>query len=159
MVGKTNFRWIVLHAINAQKVYVLFFVFFFSGPHPWHMEVHSLGIKSELQLPAYTTATAMPDPSQVCNLDCSYGHAGSLTHWARLGVEPAFSWTLVFVTHWATLGNPEELDFMLPFQELYTHCSLHLEFSFPLSPRYWHDCFRSCLNVTSIEKSSIINLS
>ena len=27
-----------------------------------------LGVESELQLPAYTTAVAMPDPSHVCNL-------------------------------------------------------------------------------------------
>ena len=33
-----------------------------------HMEVPRLGIKSELQLPAYTTATATWDPSQVCYL-------------------------------------------------------------------------------------------
>jgi len=34
----------------------------------WAMEVSRLGIKSELQLPAYTTATAMWDLSCVCNL-------------------------------------------------------------------------------------------
>ena len=32
----------------------LFLVFL--GPHPQHMEVPRLGVKSELQLPAYTTA-------------------------------------------------------------------------------------------------------
>ena len=32
------------------------------------MEVPRLGLKSELQLPAYTTAIAMQDPSRVCNL-------------------------------------------------------------------------------------------
>ena len=32
------------------------------GPHLWHMEVPRLGVESELQLPAYTTATAMQDP-------------------------------------------------------------------------------------------------
>jgi len=32
------------------------------------MEVPSLGVESELQLLAYTTAPAMPDPSQICNL-------------------------------------------------------------------------------------------
>ena len=32
------------------------------------MEVPSLGVESELQPLAYATATAMPDPSQVCNL-------------------------------------------------------------------------------------------
>ena len=37
----------------------------------WHMEVSKLGVKLELQLPAYTTATAMPDPSRVCSLHCS----------------------------------------------------------------------------------------
>ena len=32
------------------------------------MEVPRLGVKSELQLPVYTTATATQDPSQVCDL-------------------------------------------------------------------------------------------
>ena len=32
------------------------------------MEVPRLGVESELQLPAYTTATATPDPSRICNL-------------------------------------------------------------------------------------------
>ena len=32
------------------------------------MEVPRLGVQSELQLPAYTTATAMQDPSHVCDL-------------------------------------------------------------------------------------------
>ena len=41
---------------------------FFSGPHPQHMEVPRLGVESELQLPAYATATAIPVPSYVCNL-------------------------------------------------------------------------------------------
>ena len=45
---------------------VLFF--FFKGLHPHHMKVPRLGVKSELQLPAYATATAMWDPSCVCNL-------------------------------------------------------------------------------------------
>ena len=40
----------------------LFVGFPFLEPHPWHLEVRRLGVESELQLPAYTTATAMPDP-------------------------------------------------------------------------------------------------
>ena len=32
------------------------------------MEVHRLGVESELQLLAYTRATAMPDPSPTCDL-------------------------------------------------------------------------------------------
>ena len=36
--------------------------------HLWHMEVPRLGVKLELQLLAYTTATNPPDPSRVCHL-------------------------------------------------------------------------------------------
>ena len=35
-----------------------FFFSVFLGLYLWHMEVPRLGIESELQLPAYTTATA-----------------------------------------------------------------------------------------------------
>ena len=60
------------------------FLFFFLGPHPWHMEVPRLWVKLELQLQAYTTA---------------HGNAGSLTHSARPGIELSSSWILVgFVT-------------------------------------------------------------
>ena len=37
------------------------------------MDVPRLGVESELQLLAYTTATATPDPSYVCNLHHSSG--------------------------------------------------------------------------------------
>ena len=37
-----------------------FLLGFFLGPHPWHVEIPRLGVRSELQLLAYTTATAMP---------------------------------------------------------------------------------------------------
>ena len=40
----------------------------FLGPHPWHMEVPRLGIDLELQLLAYTTATATQDPRLACDL-------------------------------------------------------------------------------------------
>ena len=57
------------------------------------MEVPGLGVESELQLPAYTTVTAMPDPSCVCNL-----HHNSWQHQilnplseVRPGIEPASS--------------------------------------------------------------------
>ena len=65
----------------------------FLGPHPQHMQVPRLGVKLELQLPVYTTATATADLSCLCDLWS--GNAGSLTCWARPGIEPAFSWILV----------------------------------------------------------------
>ena len=45
----------------------------FLGPRLWHMEVPRLGVELELQLLAYTTATAMPEPSCVCDLHHSSG--------------------------------------------------------------------------------------
>ena len=48
-------------------MFVFFLFFFFLGPLPQHMEVPSLGVQSELQLPVYTTATATWDPSHVCD--------------------------------------------------------------------------------------------
>ena len=42
--------------------------FFFLGPHPGHMEVPRLGVKSELYPLAYAAATAMRDLSRVCDL-------------------------------------------------------------------------------------------
>ena len=44
------------------------FFFVFLGPHLWHMEVPMPGVKSELQLPPYATATADGDLSCICNL-------------------------------------------------------------------------------------------
>ena len=47
--------------------------FFFLGSHSWHLEVPRLGVKLALQLLAYTTGTAMPDLSSVCDLHYSAG--------------------------------------------------------------------------------------
>ena len=71
-----------------------FFVFVFLRLHPWHMEVPRLGVKSELQLPAYTTAIVTRDLSHVFDL-----HHSFLIHRARPGIEPTSSRILVeFVT-------------------------------------------------------------
>ena len=45
-----------------------FFFLLFLGLHLWHMEVLRLGAESELQPPAYITATAKQNPSWVCDL-------------------------------------------------------------------------------------------
>ena len=51
-------------------IYLFNFVFFLEL-HPQHMEVSRLGAELELWLPAYTTATAMPDLSRICDLHCN----------------------------------------------------------------------------------------
>ena len=63
------------------------------------MEVPRLGVKLELQPPAYTTATAMRQAGCVYDLHHSLLQCQILTHWARLGIESTPSWMLVgFVT-------------------------------------------------------------
>ena len=49
-------------------MFVSLFCVFFLGLCPKHMEVPRLGVESQLQLLAGTTATATPDLSCVCDL-------------------------------------------------------------------------------------------
>ena len=61
----------VLHFPRGGLIFFLSFL----GPHPRHIEVPRLGVKSGLQQLADTTATATPDPSRVCDLPhCSQQH-------------------------------------------------------------------------------------
>ena len=70
-------RWNVSHsAVSWLGLHILFYFIAFLGPHVQHMEVPRLEVEWELQLLAYTTATAMPDPSHVCNL-----HHSSWQRW------------------------------------------------------------------------------
>ena len=48
--------------------FIIIIIFVFLGPYPQHMDVPRLEVESKLQLPAYTTATAMPDLGCVCDL-------------------------------------------------------------------------------------------
>ena len=71
------------------------------------MEVPRLGVKSELQLPAYTTATARWDPSCICNL-----HWSSQQHWTPDPLSMARDRTHILMDtgwirfHRATMGTP-----------------------------------------------------
>ena len=71
--GNTGNDFLYLKKLYDRKLFVLFlfisfYYFFFLGPHVPHMEVPELGVQLELQPPAYPTATAMKDPSLVCDL-------------------------------------------------------------------------------------------
>ena len=55
----------------------------YKSPPPFFratLKVPRLGVRSDLQLQAYTTAMAMQDPSHICDLHHSHGNARSLTH-------------------------------------------------------------------------------
>ena len=92
-MGRTNLLYLLLlssaggHPLTQRVLLPLFqhnygqdtlfyFIVFFLGPHPQHMEVLRLAVKSELQLQAYTTATATGDLSRICHL-----HLSSLDRW------------------------------------------------------------------------------
>ena len=51
-------------------------------------EVPRLGVKSELPLLAYATATVTQDLSLICDLYPAHSSARSLTHWMRPGIKP-----------------------------------------------------------------------
>ena len=64
-----------------------------------HMEVPRLRVESELQLPAYATATAVPDLSHICDLHHSPGQCQILNPVSKAKDQTPSSWILVrFVT-------------------------------------------------------------
>ena len=73
--AKYDVSWSFLQCIwykrHLKSIFFLFSFFFFLGSNSQHREVPKLGIKLELQLPAYTIAAATPDLSCICDLDCS----------------------------------------------------------------------------------------
>ena len=91
-----------------------FFFFFFLGLHLDHMEVPRLVVESELQLPASPTATAMWDPSCVCNL-----HHSSWQHRILNPLSRAKDRTHIFMDTsqirfcWAITGTPWKIINMI----------------------------------------------
>ena len=71
-LGKTEIQRFKAYLNSRHKQLIAelglnFFFFLFLCLHLWHKEVPRLGVKQELQLLAYTTATATPDPSHICD--------------------------------------------------------------------------------------------
>ena len=83
----------------------LFFSFCFLGPHLWYMEVPRLGVELELQLPAYTIATATWHLRCLCDL-----HHSSWQLWIPDPLSE--DWTCILMDtswicfHCATVGTP-----------------------------------------------------
>ena len=69
----------VHNGAEAVNMYYYFFITIFLGLHLPHSEVPGLGFESEPQLHVYTTATATPDPSHVCNRHRSLWHCWALS--------------------------------------------------------------------------------
>ena len=85
-----------------------FVLFAFYG----HTEFPRLGVRSELQLPVYTTATAMPGLSRACDL-----HHSSRQHWILNPLSEAKDGSSILMDtswvyyHWATTGIPRKVIF------------------------------------------------
>ena len=99
---------------NEQKCLfrssAIFLIFWFLGPHLWHVKVPRLGIKVELQLPAYTTTTATPDLSCLCEL-----HHSSWQCWILNPLNEVRDRTCILLDAsqirfcWATMGMPPQV--------------------------------------------------
>ena len=110
-IKRLGFRLITF---GDPQFFVFCFFFGFLGPYPGHMEVPRLGVQSELQPLAYTTAIATRDPSCVCDL-----HHNSWQHWILNPLSKARGRTHnLMVPSWirfccATMGTLVILSFYL----------------------------------------------
>ena len=59
---------LLIQCVNKRTIFPKKLICIILGPHLRHTEIPSLGIKAELKLQAYTTATAIQNPSHICNL-------------------------------------------------------------------------------------------
>ena len=82
-------RTIFIFLSRSDSVFTFYFIlfylfyFFFLRSHLWHMEIPSLGIELEPQLPAYVMATAMLDLSHTFDLHHSSWQCRNLNPLSR----------------------------------------------------------------------------
>ena len=97
----------VLMYLTASS-WSLFWKFLLFRPHPWPMEVPRLGVQSELQLLPYTTATATPDLSRVCDLHHSSRQWRTLNPLSRARDQTHLLMDTSQIRYcWAMTGTPE----------------------------------------------------
>ena len=105
-----RWSWFPSICFKLQQVDHFIYLFFFLSPHLQHLAVPGLGVESELQLPAYTTATAVQDLSRICDLCCSFGQRRILNpgiQWGQALNTHSHGHCVGFLTHWATMGTPK----------------------------------------------------
>ena len=98
-----HYSWKQIYDSWVPNMTIFFFCFL--GLQLQYIEVPRLEAESELQPLAH--ATAIRDPSCICDLHHSPRQSRIITHWARPGIKPESSWILVrFLTRWNTTGTP-----------------------------------------------------
>ena len=130
-----SYEWNQAHMWMYSLSRPLFFFFpSFLDPHVWHIEIPRLGVELELQSPVHATATAMQDPSQVCDLRCS-----SRQRWMLNPLSEARDQTRILMDtshvryHWATTGTPSECILCVSL----TLPVLRRTLSLAALPRHW----------------------
>ena len=107
------------------------------------MEVPRLGVKSQLQVPAYTTATATWDPSCICDLYHSSWQRWILNPLSKARGQTTFSWISVRFISVASQQQLPNFFFLWPRlrhslsntrSELYLRPTLHLRQHWILNP-------------------------
>ena len=99
------------HISDKELRYFINLLLSFLGPHSQHMKVPRRGVELELQLLAYATAIAMPNPSHVCEL-----HHNSWQHWIPDPLSEARDRTRILTDTnwicfcWVTTGTPPKLS-------------------------------------------------
>ena len=105
---------------------VMVYFFFFLGPHLRHMEVPMLGVDSELQLPAYTTATATWDPNHICDLATACSNTWILNPLSEVRDQ---AYILTEIVRFESAEPQQELLYIF-FKSrgyLHTHASLRID--------------------------------
>ena len=127
----------------------IFLLFLGGGAHLQHVEVPRLEVESELQPPAYATATAMPDLSCVFHLRHS-----SRQHQILNPLSKARDPTLILMdtsqvrNPWATMGTPQRILIRLP-QWYCLRSPPYVVKTWKL-PRLWTK-FRTCLDFSCFQ--------
>ena len=117
------FSWSPLFSLFGEQLGQSNLVFFLLGLHLQHQEVPRLGVESELQLLACTTATTTQDPSYSCDL-----HHSSWQRWILNPLSKARNGTQVLMDagwvhyHWATMEFWGNLAFTLHFSIAFWVC-------------------------------------
>ena len=75
--------------IQHKIIFIFTYLIIFLWLQLWHMEVPGLEVVSELQLPAYATATETQNLSRICDLHCSLRQYQILNPLSKARIEPS----------------------------------------------------------------------
>ena len=125
-----------------------------------HIAYGRLGVEMKLELLAYTTATAMQDPSGICDLHYSSQKCWILNPLSRVRVRTSNLMDTSYVCyHWAPEGPPFFLFFFFFFLKLMVKGLRKKVQWLPIGSNecclYHSNCYDSCFNFTKLIKNRL----